>query len=236
MPAQTPAPLPEPLKYLQPFTKALAKLPPEKCNEDVDPSRLEKALRKRLQGLDDAAAVAALSRDQELLAAWLKDKPDHPAHWISGFLLYAELTMCLTEPDEPSPPDIEIHFEAPEGWTAKPGPSRLDLKAGKIIGSIMESDEFSFGRQSEELKRKAAQVLPPDAEHTHVVSDVSFGPCRGKKCIHLTTSPIHWKEVEYLLHVPGGAVSIMLATLKGKDFDEVPLESKLHTLRISVLA
>lgn len=97
----------------------------------------------------------------------------------------------------------------------------------------MESDEFSFGRQLEELKRKAAQVLPPDAEDTHVVSDVSFGPCRGKKCIHLTTAPIHWKEVEYLLHVPGGAVSIVLANLKGKDFDEGPLESKLHTLRIS---
>jgi hypothetical protein len=56
-------PLPEPLQYLQPFVRSLAKLPPDELNEDVDAFRLELALRKRLHGLDEDAAAEVLSSD-----------------------------------------------------------------------------------------------------------------------------------------------------------------------------
>ena len=85
--AKKPSPLPDPLRYLQPFANSLAKLPPEDWNEDIDGARLDAELRKRLRGFDDEAAAEELARDCDLLESWLKDKPDHPAHWIRGFLV-----------------------------------------------------------------------------------------------------------------------------------------------------
>src|SRR5690242_2825391 len=75
MSTKKPAALPEPLHYLQPFANALAKLPPEDLNEDVDVSRLDAALRKRVRGLNEEAADAELARDRDLLERWLTDKP-----------------------------------------------------------------------------------------------------------------------------------------------------------------
>ena len=66
---------------------------------------------------------------------------------------------------------------------------------------------------------------------TNEVSDVSFEQCTGKKHVHRMTVPAPWKQVDYVLRVPGGFVSIGLGTLTGVAFDEPPLESKLHTLR-----
>jgi hypothetical protein len=87
MPTKTPTHLPEPLRYLQPFANALSKLSPEDLNEDVDASRLEAALRKRVRGMDEEGADAELAKDRKLLERWLEGKPNHPAHWIRGFLL-----------------------------------------------------------------------------------------------------------------------------------------------------
>src|SRR5437762_996877 len=137
MPMTKPAPLPEPLRYLQPFANALAKLPPEELNEDVDASRLEAALRKRLRGMDEVAADAQLAKDRELLERWLEDRPDHPAHWIRGFLLSPELATHLAQPPEPPPRGPEMSFVAPDGWKVKVVPFRLDLKKGKLIGTIL---------------------------------------------------------------------------------------------------
>src|SRR4051812_21286186 len=119
MPTKKPPPLPEPLRYLQPFANALAKLPPEDLNEDVDASRLEAALRRRLQGLDEDAADAELMKDRDVLEHWLKDQPAHPAQWIRGFLLSPALSEHLTRPPEPPPRGPEMHFEAPKGWKVK---------------------------------------------------------------------------------------------------------------------
>jgi hypothetical protein len=64
MSTKKPPSLPHSLSYLQPFVNALAKLPPEQLNEDVDASRLDSALRKRVRGL-------------ELEATTLKDQFPH---------------------------------------------------------------------------------------------------------------------------------------------------------------
>lgn len=235
MRTRKPAPFPEPLRYLQPFADALARLPPEELNEDVDTTRLEAALRKRVRDLDEQAADAELAKDRGLLERWLEDKPDHPAHWIRGFLLTRHLTRYLRQPPKPPPRGPEMLFEAPNGWKVKSVPFRLDLKAGKVAGSIGAIDEFTFGLL--QLQREqAAKIQQPGVQWTSEVSDVSFGPCSGKKYLHRMTAPATLKQVDYVLRVPGGFVSIGLGTLKGADFDESPLESKLHTLRLSASA
>src|SRR5829696_7933767 len=116
MPTKKPAPLPDSLRYLQPFANALAKLPPEDRNEDVDASRLEAALRKRVRGLDEEAAEAELTNDRNLLERWLKADRNHPAYWILGFLLSPDLATHLTRPPEPPPRGPEMAFKAPGGW------------------------------------------------------------------------------------------------------------------------
>jgi hypothetical protein len=232
MPKKKPTPLPELLKYLQPFANALAKLPPADLNEDVDASRLESALRKRARGLDDEAADAELNKDRDALERWLKDKPDHPAHWIRGFLLSPDLATHLTQPAEPPPRGPEMSFVAPDGWKVKAVPFRLDLKKGKLIGTIMAIDEFSFNliqRQQEHW------VAPPGLEARREVLPVRHGDVSGKKYVYRQTAPVPWKRVDYVLSVPGGFVSAMLDAL-GADFEEAPFDDKLHTVRLSASA
>jgi hypothetical protein len=230
MPKKKHVPLPESLRYLQPFANALAKLGPDGLNEDVDASRLQAALRKRIRNMDLEAAESQLDGDRELLAGWLEDKPDHPAHWMLGFILSPTLAFDLMQPAVPPLRGPGMLFEAPKGWKVKPVPFRLDLKAGKVIGSIMAIDESTF-KHLQWQQEQAAKVRQPGIEATDEVSDVSFDQCTGKKYLYRQTAPAPWKQVDYVLHVPGGFVSIGLGTVTGAEFDESPLESKLHTLR-----
>jgi hypothetical protein len=231
--AKKSAPLPESLRYLQAFANFLAKLPREDLNEDVDASRLESALRKRMHGLDEQAAEALLTKDRSMLERWLKAEPDHPAHWILGYLLYPDLAASLTAPTEPSPRGPEMTFEAPKGWKVKAVPFGLDLKTGKVLGSIMVIDELTYGLFQRQREQPMNIPRPPEVEETFEVSEVSFEPCHGKKYSYHMTGRACWKAVDYLLRVPGGFVSINLGTLTGADFDESSLESKLHTLQLS---
>lgn len=231
MSIKKPAPLPETLRYLQPFANALAKLPPEDLNEDVDASRLEAVLRKRLRGLDEGTGEAKLASDRDLLERWLVDKPSHPAHWIRGFLLSADLATHLTRPAEPSPRGPEMLLEPPIGWNVKTVPYRLDLKAGTVIGSILAIDQASFeGSQRE--RELTAKLRRPYEQTANEISDVALDRCSGKKFVFRRITPAPWKQVDYLLQVPGGFVWIQLSTMTGVDFDESLLESSLHTLRL----
>ncbi len=232
MPTKRPASLPDSLRYLQPFVNSLAKLSPEDLNEDIDASRLESALRKRLRGLDEEAAEAELANDRDLLERWLKTERDHPAHWVLGFLLSPDLATHLTQPAQPPPRGPEMTFEAPSGWRIKTVPFRLDLKAGKVLGSIMAIDESTFEMLQHQFE-ETAKLKQPGKEITTEISVVTFGQCQGKKFRIRMTAPAAWKELSYFLAVPGGFVSIGLGTMTGADFDESPLESKLHTLRLS---
>jgi hypothetical protein len=109
------------------------------------------------------------------------------------------------------------------------------LKAGKVSASIVAIDEFTFDLL--QLQREqAAKLQHPGMQETNVVSDVSFEQCSGKKFLHRRTAPVPWKQVYYVLRVPGGFVSIELGTMTGAAFDEGPFESKLHTLRLSASA
>lgn len=126
-------------------------------------------------------------------------------------------------------------FDAPNGWRVKTVPFALDLKAGKVVGSIMAIDEFSF-EASQREREQTTKLRQPGQQAANEISDVSLDECRGKKYVFRMIAPAPWKQVDYLLRVPGGCVWIRLSTMTGADFDESPLESKLHTLRLSASA
>jgi hypothetical protein len=218
-------PLPDSLRYLQSFVRSLARLAPDERNEDVDPVPLEKALRKRLRGLDEAGAAAELEKDRQTLVNWLaaSASSDHPGHWVAGFLSSPDLASCLLQPRPPTPRGPVMNFEAPEGWKVTVVPYRLDFKKGKLIGTIMAVDEFSFTTM-----QRQAECVPPGLSLGRETLAVKFNNCEGKKFV--ARQP--FKRVDYLLRVPGGFVAAMLSAL-GADFDEAPFESKLHTLRLS---
>jgi hypothetical protein len=111
-------------------------------------------------------------------------------------------------------------------------PFRLDLKAGKVTGSIMAIDQFTFELLQAQFQ-ESAKVKQPGIEAAMQITVVAYGQCRGKKYLSRMTAPTAWKEIKYVLAVPGGFVSIGLGTMTGADFDESPLESRLHTLRLS---
>lgn len=230
MPTKKPTELPKKLKYLQPFVNALAKLPPEDLNEDVDASRLEAALRKAVRGLDEEGVEAKIAEDRLLLKKWLETRPNHPAYWVLGSLLLPDLAKHLTEPPEPPPRGPKIIFNAPAGWKITPAPFRLDLKAGKVIGSITAIEKSTFELLDWQQKQ---WKVSPGLKITRQILKVRYGRVSGKKIISLLIKPVSWKDVDYLLIVPGGFVSIFLGTMTGAAFEESSLEAKLHTLRLS---
>ncbi len=234
---KTPTPLPEPLRYLQPFVKSLSKLPPDALNEDIDASRLDAALRKRLRGLDEDAAVEVLAKDRELLESWLKNdaSPNHPAHWVLGYLLLPEMAAHLIRPPTPPPQGPTITFETPNGWKVKAVPFALNLKRGKTTCSIMAIDEFTFDLLLHQWEQ-TRPIQPSGVQVSTLATEVSFGECHGWKYLRQQTSPVRWSQIDYFLRVPGGHVAVRLGSMTGADFDESPLEAQLHTLRLSSLA
>jgi hypothetical protein len=245
MPTKKLAPMPDPLGYLQPFVNALARLPPDCLNEDVEPSRLEAALRKRIRGLDVENAEAQLAHDRERLKRWLENKPEHPAHWILGFMqsTLAKDIMQQAEPlppgsteptpTEPAPHGPRIGFVPPNGWKVKLlAPYLLELKKGKLSGTIMAIDEALFHRTQRDREN---WVVAPGVEATREVQDVQYGDASGKKYVYRRVSPDPSKRVDYVLVVPGGfAMAGIEAT--GVDFDVVQFEAQLHTTRVSASA
>lgn len=229
MPTKKPVPLPESLRYLQAFANKLARLPPEKLNEDVDSSPLDSALRKRVRDMDEVAADAQLAEDRELLAIWLEDKPDHPAHWIHGFLLDPDLATYLTQPPEPPERGPTIGFVAPGGWKVKVVPFGLNLKKEKLIGTITVIEELSFDIMQEQQK---LWTTSPDMELTRTILPIQCGLVSGTKCVFRQTKPFPWNTVNYLLSVPGGFVSATLCA-GGASLDEGPFDDQLHTLQLT---
>jgi hypothetical protein len=231
MPKRNSAPLPEALRYLQPFARSLEKLPPGGLNEDVDPTRLEAALRKRLRGLDEETAEAELESDRDLLAAWLEwEAPsDHPAYWILGYIMSPDLAIEMARPPEPPPRGPDMTFDAPEGWKVKAVPFQLHLRRRKLIGEITAIDQSTFELS---LSQRDPWCIPPRLQDMGEVLDVRFGAVAGKKYAYPQVAPVPQKRVKYVLRVPGGFV-VALLDASGAYFDETPFEAKLHTLRLS---
>jgi hypothetical protein len=222
-------PLPDEIRYLQPFVRWLGKRSADRLNEDVDSSRLEKALRNRIRGLPIAEAQRQLDKDRSTLESWLKSfAPEgHPAHWVLGFLTHPGLARQLLKPRPEKPPEPVIHFEPPEGWNVRAIPFNLNLRKGKLRGFITAINESSFRNLQLPGTRSFASGEGRVEEH-----DVVVGESKGKKYLRIQTSPVPLRQIDYVLAVPGGFVNIMLCHTEGRNFDELPFEAQLQTLRI----
>jgi hypothetical protein len=226
--------LPAELRYLQPFLRALAKRPAEELDEDIDAADLEAALRKRLRGLDEHAADAELSKHRALLEKWLKTSAsaNHPVYWVLGFITLPGIGRKLVRPPEPPLRGPRMDFEPPMGWKVKSVPFRLDLKKGRVIGTIGAIDDFTFDLLQRQMEGWDARAHAQGLQASMESSDVTFGACAGKKYVYKQTGQVSWKRVDYLLRAPGGIVSVTLDG-GGTDFNESEFESKLCTLRLS---
>ena len=225
--------LPDDLGYLQPFVRWLGKHSPVDLNESIDASRLERALRKRVRGLPVAEAQRRLETDRRTLQSWLEScaLKGHPAHWVLGYLTHPNLARQLLQTPADQPPEAIIQFEPPAGWQVRAIPFNLNLRKGKLEAFITAIGEFSFRN----LQLPGARILAPGDEGRFDDQDVQFGEVTGKKYLRLQTAPVPWRQVDYVLAVPGGFASIRLCRADGGEFDEIPFEEHLHTLRISGL-
>jgi hypothetical protein len=224
-------PLPDEIRYLQPFVRWLGKRSPDRLNEDIDSSRLEKTLRKRIHGLTSAEAQRQLDKDRRALESWLKSSaPEgHPAHWVLGFLTHPGLARQLLKARLEKPPEPVIRFEPPEGWIVRATPFNVNLRKGKMRAFITAINEYSFGNLQLPGTRSFASGEGRVEEHEVVV-----GESKGKKYLRMQTSPVPLKQIDYALAVPGGFVSVILCRTDGRDFDELPFEAQLQTLRIRI--
>jgi hypothetical protein len=221
--------LPDEISYLQPFVRWLGKLSPGDRNENVDSSRLEKALRKRVRGLAIAEAQRRLDQDLLSLKSWLEAcAPDgHPAHWVVGFLMHPGLARKLLQARPETPPPPVIDFEPPATWQVRAIPFNLTLRKGKLRGFITTIDQSSF----RQLQLPGTYVFG-SGEGRVEDHDLRVGESKGKKYLRIQTAPVPWKQINYVLAVPGGFVSIMLCHTEGREFDELPFEAQLQTLRV----
>jgi hypothetical protein len=229
--------LPKELAYLEPAAKELAKLSPDELDEGADFSKLETALRQRINGLELRDAIALLDKDQAILQQWqrvTKTREDI-AFWVAGYFARTGPTArrLLAPPD---PPDPTVSIEMADGWDVKEFPLRLDLFSGKVFCSITIMDKrwFEMSRQKN-LNRKELQDSSKNPWANLGIwtrATVEFGPCHGEKGVYSQEGKTNWKSLDYLLEVPGGYVGIRLGHEKGKDFDEMEFEKKFHTLKV----
>jgi hypothetical protein len=221
--------LPDELRYLQPFVRWLGKHSPDDVNESIDASRLERALRKRVSGLPIAEAQQRLDTDRHTLQSWLEScaSEGHPAHWVLGFLMHPKLAKELLQTPAARPPEPIIECEPPAGWHVRAIPYNLNLRKGKLGAFITAIGEFSFRH----LQLPGIRVFV-SGEGRVDECDVQFGEVTGKKYLRLQSAPVHGRQLDYVLAAPGGFASILLCRTDGQDFDELPFEAQLRTLRI----
>jgi hypothetical protein len=222
--------LPDALAYLQPVANALAKLPPETLNEDIDATKLRKAVRKRVQELDIDEAEVELAKDAKTLEQWLMDKPEHPAHWIYGLISSHHLVFDLFGIEEALPPLPNIEFEPPKGWRVKITPRYLQLKRRRLTTALEVTDDGMFEVHEQNWKNwKPNEGLVADRRK----EPVQCGVVSGTKYTYLQSAPCFWMAIDYSLAVPGGTIRVTMFTSDGSAFDEKPLEAQFHTLKIA---
>jgi hypothetical protein len=160
--------------------------------------------------------------------------PASPAHWIFGYLSLPDLAEHLIRPRDPIESGPEIAFELPPGWRVmKRIPFRLDLKKGKVFGTITAVDELPITFFQSGREHAAPQLEPPHVRVTREATEVLFGRCSGTKYLCRMTEPALSKQISYQLSVPGGHVVVWLGAGSGVDFDESPFEAKLDTIALS---
>jgi hypothetical protein len=233
-------PLPERLRYLQPFRRKFASRPPEELNEDSGFAPLMALLSKRVRGLALAEAERLLAEDLAALREWLSEPPQEsdPLHFVFGVSLAASpadlAKLIKEEAEKPPEPELCLQMELPPG--AKLRPVEGAGESGRLVTlkglwlAINALPEEAVANLADDMHR----VFPGAIESEF---PVRFGDVTGRKFVVKGES---WrgpfKKVEYALAVPGGYVHGSISAIGKKvdevKWDEAPFEACFHTLRV----
>jgi hypothetical protein len=230
-------PLPEKIRYLQPFRKQVAKLKPEEIDESMDLSLLDKLLLERIRELPTDDGKKLLQEDHAILEEWLSSpglQDNGGMVFLHGYLMALPdlVDRLLEERDKPQE-RIEIQMELPPEAKVKKLPDgtwkvswlRATLFVGPINKDYMELEAKSF------YETRADRLIK------FKVTPVSFGNVTGLKRL-TDASIVEGMKAEYVLEVPGGYVSVSLLKhgnrideAKFKEF-ESKFEQYFHTIRV----
>lgn len=89
--------LPPGLEYLEPVFADLLAVEPDSIDEDFDTTTLLATLRARISGLSLGDASRKLAQDRTALSRWLRDRPEHPAHFVVAFMEPTELAEFVSQ-------------------------------------------------------------------------------------------------------------------------------------------
>ena len=230
------SPLPERLRYLQPFRKKFANRPSEELNEDTGSGPLFTLLHKRIAGLSRAEAEILLKEDSAALQTWLSapEQQNDCLHFASVFLSMISpselVTQILEEAKKLTEPQPTAEMDLPDG--AKLRKDKL-ISFKKLLIALDAVSEEAAANFAAALGRRGAG----DARVRIEVFPVHFGQVSGTKFVGKGES---WrgpyKEVTYILNAPGGHIYASASSL-GKNvdeskWDESELEASFHTLRV----
>jgi hypothetical protein len=229
--------LPKELSYLDKVASALAQIPQNQIDEDVDLGVLEAVLRERIEGMKLRDAISRLTEDRAILERWLQQSGDSggPAFMISRYMMRpGPLARKLLEP--PPAPASELTMKTPDGWSVKTFSGALETNNGKLACSIVLHDKAGFDDARWSAKHREELQRGPKNPWANLgiwsSQSAKYGACHGEKFHYVQTGKVNWKSVEYALEVPGGFVHIRLSHASGKDFDETEIERELQTLNV----
>jgi hypothetical protein len=234
------SPLPEQLRYLQPFRRKFMKQP-EELDETTGMPLLLKLLRKRVGKLPEQGAKRLLEKDATALGAWLRlpGQVNDPLHF-AGVLFEPSsvpdiLRILKEEAAKSHEPIPRVQMEAP------PGARVQRFEQAREGGMLIRWKGFmiSVGHvPKERLRQERGQLTVCDPRDKPVLSDVRFGPITGTKSVLMTET---WrgaeKGVKYVLKAPGGHVAVEIAAIGKRldpaKWDEAVIESYFHSISIT---
>jgi hypothetical protein len=204
------SPLPEKLRYLQPFRKQVAKLKPEEIDESMDLSLLNQLLCGRIEGLPVEEGKKILQADQAVLEEWLaspKLEDNGGMVFLHGYLMaLPELVDRLLEKEDKPQKQEEIQMELPaEARIRKLGGER-GWKVSWLRTTLFISP---VDKKYMDYKVKDFHEGPRHHLSKVEVTPVVFGNVTGFKRL-VDLSIIESMHVDYALEVPGGYASASL--------------------------
>jgi len=250
--------LPRQLQYLQPFRKEFASRPSEELDEDSGFASLLALLKRRIKGHSTVEAEKVLEEDKAALQNWLSapEQINDCLHFAAGVFLIMSPAELVKQILEDSVKEFEplpwVEMDLPAGIK----PRRFEKQHDGGMFVKWKGFTFAICAISDENLASAKGHAAHGNGYGHIIScSVQFGEAAGTKYVRIGENRFGRpdKDITYVLVVPGGHVQISLCKLgkrpsakwddaKWKEYaqldrskwDETPVESFFHTLRVEM--
>ena len=251
--------LPERLEYLQPFRKKFASRPDD-LNEDTGYAPLLELLQKRIAGHSEEAAEKLLEEDIAELQKWLAEPEqiNDPLHFVAGVVLIASPADLIKQiKEEAEKQNNPLPWVEMDLWP-KVKPKRFEKERDGGMLVKWKGLWFTVSVANPETALKNGRPLHFwDLKNEVTSTPVQFGKVTGTEYVEVSQNNAGKprKEIIYILTVPGGHVNVSISFVGKKvnprwdeaklekwrkeyvqldmlNWDEKPIESLFHTLRI----